>query len=307
MFRRLLRVYAEMEAEQMKQGRARLLLRVENLRESLAFYIDQLGWELLELAEEVEAAWLRIGGVQDEVVLLHMEEALSHVQPTMNRWLQPNYMTPRPEGLVYVGVSSVAEMELSLRSNGCCTVRTSREEPGHIRQLLVPTIDSYTLVYWEELYPTYEEILRMYEAGVEALERGIAGLSDEQLSFVEVPGKWSIREHVLHLIDLELIAMHKVKFALAEPERMYAGNSFQPDDWQEGLKYAQRPIVSEVLLFRATRQHIMGLCRHLPGALDRTVRTPNREETVAQLLKMMAGHAKHHVRAVERIRERHGI
>lgn len=293
----------------MEQGRARLLLRVENLRESLAFYIDQLGWELLELVEESDAALLRIGGTQDEAVLLHTDEsqALSHVQATLNRWLLQNYMTPRPEGLVYVGVASVADMERSLRSKGCCAALTSREEPGHIRELLVPTIDGYTLVFWEELYPTHDEILVLYEAGVDDLEKAIAGLSDEQLSYTEIPGKWSIREHVLHLIDLELIAMHKVKFALAEPGRMYQGNAFQPDDWQQSLQYAKRQIATEVQLFRATRQHIIGLCRYLPDALGRTVRTPSREETVAQLLKMIGGHAKHHMRAVERIRERHGV
>lgn len=291
----------------MEQGRARLLLRVENLPESLSFYIKQLGWVLLELAEEKRAALLRIGGTQDEAVLLHTEEALSQMQATLDRWLLPNYMTLRPAGLVYVGVASVADMELCLRSNGCCAELTSREEPGHIRELLVPTIDGYTLVYWEELYPTHEEIMALYEAGIDDLVEGIAKLSDEQLSYTEMPGKWSIREHVLHLIDLELIAMHKVKFALAEPGRMYQGNAFQPDDWQQGLQYAQRPIATEVHLFRATRQHIIGLCRHLPDALGRTVRTPNREENVAQLLKMMAGHAKHHIRVVERIRERHGM
>ena len=40
--------------------------------------------------------------------------------------------------------------------------------------------------------------------------------------------------------------------------------------------------------------------------LERTIRTSTREESVVQLLKMMAGHANHHIRAIWRIREKHG-
>ena len=53
----------------MEQGRARLLLRVDNLEASLAFYGQQLGWELLELADGGGVALLRIGSEKDEVVL----------------------------------------------------------------------------------------------------------------------------------------------------------------------------------------------------------------------------------------------
>ena len=150
--------------------------------------------------------------------------------------------------------------------------------------------------------------MKMYADGIDELECAVDGLSEEQLNVTEAPGKWSIREQVLHLIDLELITIHKVKFALAESGRTYQGNPFSQDDWSISLHYSTRPITYEVQLFRSLRQHILGLCEYLPSALDRTViTTNNREESVARLLKMMAGHARHHVRAVERIRELHGF
>lgn len=287
----------------METGRAAILLRVDDLEASLSFYIDQLGWGLVELAEVGRAALLRIDGTKEEVVLLAGETSA----PVLTHWLRPNYTSSRDGGLIYIGVASVDAIEAKLRSHGCRDSMLSREESGHIRELLVPTLDGYSLVYWEELFPTDAEILGMFEMGAAELERSIAELSEEQLSHTEQPGKWSIREHVLHIIDLELVAMHKVKFALAEPGRTYQGNSFQPDEWHIGLAYAyERPITNEVHLFRAARWHILGLCKHLPDALSRTIRTSNREENVAQLLKMMAGHADHHIRAVWRIREKHG-
>jgi uncharacterized damage-inducible protein DinB len=293
-----------MEAGQMEQqGRARILLSVSDLEASIAFYRSQLGWELLERAEACCAALLHIGDTADEAVLVVEGCEANEV---LNHWLRPNYSAAQAGGFVYIGVASVADVESKLLARGFQQTIWGQESV-HIRERHVPTIDGYTLAYWEELFPSHTEIIKMYEAGVDELHQAIDGLSDAQLNLREVHDKWSIREHVLHLIDLELITLHKVKFALAEPGRMYTGNSFQPDDWHQGLHYAQRPIAAEVLLFGAVRQHIIGLCKYLPDALERTIRTTSREETVAQLLKMMAGHANHHLRAIERICELHGV
>lgn len=286
-----------------QSGQARLLLSVSNLEASIAFYRSQLGWELLERDEGCCAALLHIGDTADEAVLVVKGYEASGV---LKRWLRANYSAAQAGSLVYIGVASVTDVESKLLARGYQQAIGSQESE-HIRERHVPTIDGYTLVYWEELFPSHIEIMKMYEAGVEELHQAIDGLSDAQLNLREVHDKWSIREHVLHLIDLELIALHKVKFALAEPGRMYTGNAFQPDDWHRGLHYAQRPIAAEVLLFGAARQHVIGLCKYLPDALDRTIRTTSREESVAQLLKMMAGHAKHHLRAIERICELHGV
>lgn len=293
----------------MNHGKARLLLQVNNLQKSLSFYTTQLGWELVEAAPEGNVALLRIW-LNDEVVLIQrgqltkQEDELQEAYLT--RWLQPKPSNPQAGDLVYIGVSSVNEVEKSLQENGWNELR-KEEETGHIRKVFVPAVDGYTFVFWEELFASNDEIRKMYADGIVELECAIDGLSDEQLNLTEAPGKWSIREQVLHLIDLELVTIHKVKFALAEPGCTYQGNRFSQDDWSVSLEYSARPITYEVQLFRSLRQHILGLCEHLPGALERTVITMNnREESVARLLKMMAGHARHHVRAVERIRQLHG-
>ena len=165
----------------METGRARILLRVENLEASLSFYIDQLGWGLVELVDGVEAALLRIGGTKEEAVLLAGDASAL----ILNHWLKPNYTSSRAGGLIYIGVTSVDVIEERLRSHGCRADMLGREEPGHIRELFVPTMDGYTLVYWEELFPTDAEILGMFEVGATELERAIAELSESQLSLKE--------------------------------------------------------------------------------------------------------------------------
>ncbi|MBA2942679.1 DinB family protein [Paenibacillus sp. CGMCC 1.16610] len=291
----------------MAHNGAKLLLQVDDLQASIAFYTQQLGWELLERAASGPVALLRVTTDYEAVLIQQTPSAQLLVEAQTKLaagWLQNKHFTPKKGDLIYIGVASVNAVESNLQAKGCKELR-KEENPGHIRKLFAPDIDGHTFVYWEELPATHAEIVDMYAAGADELESAIAGLTEEQLNKSLAPGKWTIREQVLHLIDLELVTLHKVKFALAEPGRAYQGNSFSQDDWSIGLDYRNRPIHVEVQLFRAMRQHILGLCEHLPDALERTVTTKDRHESVAQLLKMMAGHAKHHIRAVNEIRERH--
>ncbi|MDD9271121.1 DinB family protein [Paenibacillus sp. GCM10023248] len=275
---------------------ARLLLQVDDLQASIAYYTARLGWTLLETGAAGHAALMHILNDYRAVLIERGQPAGS--------WLLPKYTAPKPGDLIYLGVPSVNEVERDLLDKDFGELK-KEEDPGHIRKLIVPDLNGYTWVYWEELAATDEEIAAMYADGPGELERVVAGLTAGQLGLSIEPGKWTIREHVLHVVDLEQVAMHKVKYALAEPGRSFQGNSFSQDDWCAGLDYRNRPIRAELLLFRAMREHILGLCEHLPDALQRSVITQDREETVAKLLKMMAGHALHHIRTVQRIRELH--
>ncbi|MFD0696886.1 DinB family protein [Paenibacillus sp. GCM10027628] len=290
----------------MGSGQAKLVLEVDNLQASLAFYTTKLGWELTETEPSGHAVLLN--AVPDyQVVLLQKSADGLKVSETVDIgdfavWLHPQAQSPQSGDHVYMWIASTNEMANELRGRGIDRLEFE-EDAGSTRKLFVFTPDGYIIVYWEELYPSDEEILAEYEAGADKLERLLLGASPEVLDWAESPGKWSIRQQAMHLIDLELVTIHKVKFALAEPGRTYHGNGFSQDDWCAILDYARRPIEPELAMFRAMREHIAGLCRHLPDALQRKVITSNREESVAKLLKMMNGHAAHHIRAMTRLRE----
>jgi hypothetical protein len=286
-------------------GKAKLLLEVDNLQTAREFYIAQLGWKQVDMEATGQAVMLCATDASDYfVVMAESDTSRSQNQQKADiaSWLLPEAHRPKRGDHVYVGVTSVQGVEQELRNRGVEKFR-QEEDAGSVRKLFVPAPDGYTIVYWEELFPTDEEILTVYGTGADELEQVLRGLSEEEKDAAEAPGKWSIRQQVLHLIDLELVTIHKVKFALAEPGRMYQGNGFTQDDWCAGLDYARRPLETELAMFRAVREHILGLCRHLPNALERTIITPSREESVAKLLKMMSGHALHHIKAITRIRE----
>ncbi|NEW08089.1 hypothetical protein GK047_18980 [Paenibacillus sp. SYP-B3998] len=313
----------------MEVNQAKLLIRVPDLQVAMAFYVTRLGWievdtraagnaERANRADRADKAdrtdrtdrtdrahrAVMLRAVPDYLVVvieMNVNDMEDNLQLDFSDWLLPQAHHPEQGDYIYIGVNCLKEVKQALCERGFWELR-EEEDAGCIRKLFVPTPEGFTIIYWEELFPTDEDILATYTKGAEDMDLAVAGLSETELDAVEAWGKWSIRQQVLHVIDLELVTIHKVKFALAESGRAYQGNSFSQDDWCAGLDYISRPIGPELAMFRAVRQHIIGLCKHLPAAMQCTVKTSNGEESVGRLLKMMSSHATQHVRAIRRIR-----
>lgn len=281
----------------MTVDKAKLLLRVESVKDSISFYVNKLGWTLIKKDEAENTALMSI--IPNYPVVL----STGH---THFEWMDDIAHKPSPGDCFYVGVTSVEAIGQQLLQQGVTDYQMV-EDPGSIRKLLVPTPDGYTAIYWEELYPTTEEIIRLYKDGADHLREALQGLDDQQLDLARAPGKWTIRQHTLHLIDLELVTIHKVKFALAESGKEFTGTPFSQEDWSRGLDYAHRSIETEVEMFALLRKHIMGMCSSLQNALERHVHSSGKIETVEQLLKKMAGHVNHHIRTIREIRSFHSI
>lgn len=55
------------------------------------------------------------------------------------------------------------------------------------------------------------KLIDQYEAGGPLLSKSIAGLSNEDLHAVPIPGTWSIHQIVVHMMDSDLIATDRMK------------------------------------------------------------------------------------------------
>jgi hypothetical protein len=286
------------------QNKAKLHLQVKRISDSVTYFARYLGWTLVERMDHAVLMFIMPG------FLVVLSESNSNILGDPNipsipsipdKWLDTVVHSPKSGDSFYIGVTSVQSTLSSLLRYGIDDYRIE-EDPGFICNLFVPVIDGYTVVYWEELFLTNDEILQLYDQGANELEHAIDGLSEEDLDVCLSPGKWSIRQNVLHLVDMELVTMHKLKFALAESGRKYIGNSFSQDAWTAGLDYKIRSIGAEVELFKAVRKHIVQMCKHLPDAMDRFVVASGKHETAGRLMKMMHGHVRHHLRTITKIR-----
>jgi bifunctional N-acetylglucosamine-1-phosphate-uridyltransferase/glucosamine-1-phosphate-acetyltransferase GlmU-like protein len=58
--------------------------------------------------------------------------------------------------------------------------------------------------------------IERYAAGASALSEAVRGLTDADLNAFPVPGTWSIRQIVIHVMDSDMVATHRIKRIVAE-------------------------------------------------------------------------------------------
>lgn len=304
-------------------GKAGLVLVVGDVGQAVRFYSEVLGWAVVgeaggnkAEANETNAGGSGPGGSCAVLVMPDGRRAIltgGGLEREAERRLAEageGAVQAEPADRVYIRLpASFGSLDaLKRRAEAVGAVVTDDVEPHCWRMLTVGTPEGYQFVYWREEELTDEQLLALFVSGPDKLEASLAGLREDELDLSIAPGKWTIRQQVLHLVDLELAAAHKLKFILADaaPGRPYASSRFEQDAWAEGMRYAERPIAVEVGLFRLLREHIAAICRHLPDAMRRSVvLASGRTETAGQLMKSMYAHANTHVRRIAEIRERH--
>ncbi len=116
------------------------------------------------------------------------------------------------------------------------------------------------------------------------------------------PGKWTVRQILAHLADMELVWLYRVSRGLAEPGR--AVEAIDGDRWALGLDYASRPILINKELFHSARSQILYYIEALPESrLQQQVYHPEvGTVTVWELLEMLAGHTEHHLAQIDKAR-----
>lgn len=287
-----------MATDPMNTKRSAAVVPVTNVPASLAFYRDCLGFIVMEHDAANDRACVDANGY-------------------LVRLAGPDAGDPAPKpdavdeiirtgGTLHVFASDLDRLRAELAERGVAGVQTV-ERPWGDRTLTVRDPDGYTVSFWTLIQRPTAEVFALYEAGPAVLDASLTGLREPDLDLTCSPGGWTIRQIVHHLADLEAVTLGQMKMALAEPGRVYLGNSFSPDTWAASLDYAGRPIGSSVQLFRAIREHIAHLVLHLPHAWERSSRNSDgRKSPVVLTLSMLSSHALEHIEEIREARRVHG-
>jgi hypothetical protein len=133
------------------------------------------------------------------------------------------------------------------------------------------------------------------------LRQAVAGLSREQLSTPEAPGKWSVRHVVQHLADSELVGAFRFRMVLAHDAPSLPG--YDQDLWASRLRYQDADIEAALSDFDMLRRSNLRLCDGASAAdLKRVMRHSERgDESLEYMLRMYAGHDLVHLRQVGRV------
>jgi DinB superfamily len=127
----------------------------------------------------------------------------------------------------------------------------------------------------------------------------VQGWSTEQFERSYAPGKWSAREVLIHLAQVEIALPARARFALSQEG--YAAQPFSQDDWMP----LDRDASALVALDAYTALRAMNLAMWTPLTPEQRARRFTHAEygtlTVWWIAAQLAGHDIHHLKQLETI------
>lgn len=138
------------------------------------------------------------------------------------------------------------------------------------------------------------DLIEAYAAGAREPERWTAGLSPAELNAAPIPGKWSVQQCVLHVLDSDLIASHRMKRIIAEDNPLLI--AYDETRFVASLHYDQMDVRLGCELFALNREQTTAILRRLPEtAFERTgIHNQNGKVTLSQVIAGYVRHLAHH-------------
>jgi hypothetical protein len=147
------------------------------------------------------------------------------------------------------------------------------------------------------------DLVHHLEAQSDTLATALAPVSEKGALHRYAPGKWSVKEVVAHLTDVERVMAYRML-------RIGRGDAtplpgFDENAWIEAGAHDRRPLDEHVAEFHAARNDSLALIRGLPepAFLNRAVASGH-TVTGRALAWILAGHVDHHLRILQ---ERYGV
>ncbi|MBT8219574.1 MAG: DinB family protein [Bacteroidia bacterium] len=109
------------------------------------------------------------------------------------------------------------------------------------------------------------------------------------------PGKWTIRQILLHLVDAETVLYDRIRRGIANPGQVVWG--FDQDLWAEGLEYKSLPIEEARATYEAIRNNIITLARryYQSHGSNTYVHSETGLRTVKEEFDKVVWHNDHHL------------
>jgi len=148
-------------------------------------------------------------------------------------------------------------------------------------------------------YAEGHEPLDVLAATPARLMRLVAGVEESRLARPPAPGKWSVREILAHLADVELVMGYRVRLILQTDGVEI--QAFDQDRWAAIGRYAATAPAHSLERLRIEREANVMLLRSLtPAQRSRHgVHVERGRETIGRIQQLWAGHDINHARQVE--------
>jgi hypothetical protein len=139
-----------------------------------------------------------------------------------------------------------------------------------------------------------EDIGSQLSTQLEAVERLFAPLTDQAAAFRYAEGKWSIKEVLGHLNDVERIFSYRLlRIARADPTPL---PGFDENAYVPPARFDQRPLATLLAEFRTVRASTRALVEGLPrDSWSRRGETNGKPVSARALAYIIVGHVAHHL------------
>lgn len=143
--------------------------------------------------------------------------------------------------------------------------------------------------------------LKVQKNTAKKLDKLTRRLSKKEIRRRPAPGKWSIAEILAHLADAEVVGSWRIRQILGAdgtPIQAYDQNV-----WAETFRYEDRDPRESLKLFRVLRENNLLLLKSVPRKLweNHGMHAERGKETIAQIVRMLAGHDLNHLQQIEKI------
>jgi uncharacterized damage-inducible protein DinB len=144
-----------------------------------------------------------------------------------------------------------------------------------------------------------ETSIARYEAGAALVRQACSGLSASDLNTRIAPGIWSIQEIVVHLLDSDLIATHRMRRIAAEDLPLLV--SYDENAFIANLPSDRMDFATALELFEVHRRYTAQWLRTLPAASfsREGIHTQRGKITLGQIVDLYASHVDHHLKFVD--------
>lgn len=140
----------------------------------------------------------------------------------------------------------------------------------------------------------HTDLIEHYARQARRPAQWIEGLTPPALLALPVPGTWSIQQLVVHVLDSDLIATHRMRRIIAEENPLLIG--YNETLFARNLRYEKANLKTVCDLFELNRRFTADTLRQLPDEVfGRTgVHNERGKVSLEQMLTMYIGHVDHH-------------
>ena len=106
---------------------------------------------------------------------------------------------------------------------------------------------------------SHTELIERYLKGCDVLADAVSNVNPAFLDKVPAPGKWTIREYIIHTFDAEIVSAARLRAMMAQPGVRPDG--LYQERWTAALHYEKQPVEDALAAFRVLRRMTANMLR----------------------------------------------